>query len=198
MGCDNQSIRMQKPGGRRGKLRNRGSRTPEGKRGTATDAPVVLSGVLRGWADCEQGPALGGRSRTGGSPPKRAFGSFWPRPKGTRPGGRNLVVAKSALLRFHPRTAKTALRFLAPPLPTETADAGFRRGPQMPVGAGPDKWKCPPANEQTNRYGNSQLRKNHCLSFRMVREMRFFLSSTSFTHTVTTSPTLSTSEGCLR
>ncbi len=31
----------------------------------------------------------------------------------------------------------------------------------------------------------------------MVREIRFFFSSTSFTHTVTTSPTLKTSEGCL-
>ncbi len=38
----------------------------------------------------------------------------------------------------------------------------------------------------------------YSLSFRMVREMRFFFSSTSFTHTVTTSPTLSTSEGCFR
>ena len=108
---------MQKPGGRRGKLGNRGSRTPEREVGTSTDAPVALSGVLRGWADCEQGPALGGRSRTGGTPPKPPFGSFRAVPKGTRPSGRNLVVAKSALLRFRPKTAKTALRFLARPLP---------------------------------------------------------------------------------
>ena len=81
---------------------------------------------------------------------ERAFGSFWPVPKGTRPGGenpkpkevagtlrrkvlvlrRNLVVAKSALLRFRPRAAKTALRFLAPPLPTEPASLGFGGGPE--------------------------------------------------------------------
>ena len=40
-------------------------------------------------------------------------------------------------------------------------------------------------------------REDHSLSLRIVKEMRFFPSSTSRTHTVTTSPTLSTSEGCL-
>ena len=51
---------------------------------------------------------------------------------------RNLVVAKSALLRFRPRAAKTALRFLAPPLPTEPASLGFGGGPEkgLPAPAG--------------------------------------------------------------
>ena len=84
-----QSVRTQEAGGRRGNRRSRESRPPESERGTATDAPVALSGVLRGWADCEQGPALGGRSRTGGTPPKPPFGSFRAVPKGTRPSGRN-------------------------------------------------------------------------------------------------------------
>ena len=88
-GCDIQSMRMQEAGGRRWKLRNRGSRTPEGEVGRSTDAPVALLGVLRGWADCERGPALGGRSRTGGAPPKRVFGFFLHEQKETRPSGRN-------------------------------------------------------------------------------------------------------------
>ena len=58
VGWDSRSIRLHEPGGRRGKLGNRGSRTPEREVGTSTDAPVALSGVLRGWADCERGPAL--------------------------------------------------------------------------------------------------------------------------------------------
>ena len=80
---------MQEAGGRRWKLRNRGSRTPEGEVGRSTDAPVALLGVLRGWADCERGPALGGRSRTGGAHPKRVFGFFLHEQKETRPSGRN-------------------------------------------------------------------------------------------------------------
>ena len=61
--------------------------TPEGEVGTSADAPVPLTGVHRGWADCEQGPALGGRSRTGGTPPMRVFAYFLRVQKVGRPGG---------------------------------------------------------------------------------------------------------------
>ena len=57
------------------------------------------------------------------------------------PWGRNLVVAKSALLRFRPRTAKTALHFLAPPFPTEPASLGFGGGPKGPPVREPAKTK---------------------------------------------------------
>ena len=90
MGCNSRSISMHKAAGRRGNRRSRGSRTPESEVGTSTDAPVALSGVLRGWADCERGPALWGRSRTGGTSPKRAFAYFSPVRKVGRPSGRNL------------------------------------------------------------------------------------------------------------
>ena len=72
-------------------------------------------GVLRGQALRTRDALCPELSR--GCAPKPPFGSFRAVPKGTRPSGRNLVVAKSALLRFRPKTAKTALRFLASPLP---------------------------------------------------------------------------------
>ena len=83
LGRRHQSVRMQEAGGRRWKQCNREPRTPERKVGTSTDAPVVLSGVLRGWADCEHGAPLA-PCRTGGAPPKPPFGSFRAVPKGTR------------------------------------------------------------------------------------------------------------------
>ena len=74
-------------------------------------------------------PPLGGRSRTGGRPPKRVFGFFLHEQKETRPQAK-LVVAKSALLRFHPRAVKTSpapLLLLSPPKPLTL---GFGGGPE--------------------------------------------------------------------
>ena len=126
-----QSVRTQEAGGRRGNRRSRESRPPESERGTATDAPVALSGVLRGWADCEQGPALGGRSRTGGTSPERVFGFFLHEQKETRPQAKPRR-RKVRFASFPPKDGENFARSLAPPLPTEPASLGFGGGPRCP------------------------------------------------------------------
>ena len=49
-----------------------------------------VKGVLRGKAACERERFLGARSRTGGLPPKRVFGSFLHEQKGTPPAGKEM------------------------------------------------------------------------------------------------------------
>ena len=141
MGWNSQSIRMHKPGGRRGNQRNRGFRTPERKERSPTER-----GVHRGSSPWTRslGTFSGARESTSPAGARTGNTQCLPEPSGERAGfcllfsreksrspfRAKLVVAKSAVLRFRPRAAKTALRSLAPPLPTETADAGFRRGPR--------------------------------------------------------------------
>ena len=134
VGCDSRSIQMHKAGGRRGKLRSRGFRTPESEVGTSTDAPVALSGVLRGWADCERGPALWGRSRTGGSSPKRAFAYFSPVRKVGRPGGENPKARGFAGILRQKVRAPQREYLLSPPsyLKPLRPKAGERARPQSP------------------------------------------------------------------
>ena len=69
----------------------------------------------------------------------RVFAYFLRVQKVGSPGGETRR-RKVRFASFPPKGGENFTRSLAPPLPTETADAGFRRGPQMPVGAGPDKW----------------------------------------------------------
>ena len=60
---------------------------------------------------------------------ERAFGSFRAVPKGTRPQAKPRR-RKVRFASFSPKGSENCARSLAPPLPTETADAGFRWGPQ--------------------------------------------------------------------
>ena len=159
---------MRKPGGRRGKLCNRESRTPEREERSPTErgasrgpSPWTRSlGTFSGARESASSagtrpgnpkglPELSGKRD---SAPQRNISYLLSHRSYLKKSGllvpfgpcqkelalrRNLVVAKSALHRFRPRTAKTALRSLAPPFPTEPASLGFGGGPKPPPGRDP-------------------------------------------------------------
>ena len=105
---------------------------PSGKR---TGFWFLSGGAERNSPSGETEDALSGRDPTNqricrNLPAKeRAFGSFRAVPKGTRPQAKPRR-RKVRFASFLPKDGENSTRSLAPPLPTETADAGFRRGPR--------------------------------------------------------------------
>ena len=59
-GAAAQAYECTSPEGVEGTGATAGFATPERERCTSTDAPVAFLGGLRGWGDCEQGPASWG------------------------------------------------------------------------------------------------------------------------------------------
>ena len=167
LGRRHRSVRTQQAGGRRGKLRNRESRTPEREGRRSTDAPVALSGVLRGWADCERGPPMGPKPNRRHTP----YAALWflsggaernsPFRAKTEPARRGETRQKHRAFRHPPAkgqrtedgispisTLHSSLSTLRPCPPAPAAGGCAGRNTAGPAGhwrsSGPAAPRCPP------------------------------------------------------
>ncbi len=111
-GATGEAYAMQEAAGRRGKLGNRGFRTPVSEVGTSTDAPVPLTGV-RGCRRLDES-APWALEVLRAQPPAHSLGTFSCARESTPPAGAGTGTYRACR---HPRQTEKIEKTTAPPAP---------------------------------------------------------------------------------